>query len=84
MPSALLSKNHEKTVLIYAPISLSEVIKEVIKPYKTLNNKIKIKPVFMGTSQLVMQIKNGANPDIFISANEEWMNYLEKKKIILK
>ena len=38
----------------------------------------------MGTSQLVMQVKNGANPDIFISANVEWMDYLERKKIILK
>tara|TARA_B100001029_G_C15004805_1_gene420391 strand:- start:391 stop:981 length:591 start_codon:yes stop_codon:yes gene_type:complete len=38
----------------------------------------------MGTSQLVMQIKNGANPDLFISANEEWMDLLERKKMILK
>ena len=38
----------------------------------------------MGTSKLVMQIKNGAKPDLFISANVEWMDYLEKKQIILK
>ena len=38
----------------------------------------------MGTSQLVMQVKNGASPDLFISANEEWMDYLETKEIILK
>ena len=84
MTSLLFSKNNEKSVLIYAPISLSEVIKQVINPYKTLNNEIKIKLVFMGTSNLVMQIKNGANPDIFISANEEWMDYLERKQITLK
>ena len=81
---SLSSKSHEKTVLLYAPISLSEVIKELIVSYKILQNNIKIKPVFMGTSQLVMQIKNGANPDIFISANIEWMDYLERKKIISK
>ena len=84
MTSFLFSKNNEKSVLIYAPISLSEVITQVINPYKTLNNEIKIKLVFMGTSNLVMQIKNGANPDIFISANEEWMDYLERKQITLK
>ena len=78
------SKSHEKTVLLYAPISLSEVIKELINSYNILQNNIKIKSVFMGTSQLVMQIKNGANPDIFISANVEWMDYLERKKKILK
>ena len=81
---SLSSKSHEKTVLLFAPISLSEVIKELINSYKLLQNNIYIKPVFMGTSQLVMQVKNGANPDLFISANVEWMDYLERKKIILK
>jgi len=84
MTFSLSSKSHEKTVMLYAPISLSEVIKELINSYKLLQNNINIKPVFMGTSQLVMQIKNGANPDLFISANVEWMDYLERKKIILK
>ena len=84
MTFSLSSKSHEKNVLLYAPISLSGIIKELINSYKTLQNDIKIKPVFMGTSQLVMQVKNGANPDIFISANVEWMNYLEKRKIVSK
>ena len=80
MTFSLSSKSHKKTILLYAPISLSEVIKELINSYETLQKNINIKPVFMGTSQLVMQVKNGANPDIFISANVEWMDYLERKK----
>ena len=84
MTFSLSSKSYKKTVILYAPISLSEVIRELINSYKLLQNNINIKPVFMGTSQLVMQIKNGANPDLFISANVEWMDYLERKKIILK
>ena len=84
MTFSLSSKSYKKTILLYAPISLSEVIKELINSYKTLQKNINIKPVFMGTSQLVMQVKNGANPDIFISANVEWMDYLERKKIISK
>ena len=81
--SPLSSNNHEKVILLYAPVSLSEVIKEVIYSYEALKSEIQIKPIFMGTSQLVMQVKNGARPDLFISANEEWMNYLQRKKIIL-
>ena len=84
MTFSLSSKSHEKVVILYAPISLSELIKELTNSYNLSQNNIIIKPVFMGTSQLVMQIKNGANPDVFISANVEWMNYLERKKIILK
>jgi len=83
MTFSLSSKSHKKTVLLYAPISLSEVIKELIKSYEILHNNTKIKSVFMGTSQLAMQAKNGANPDLFIAANVEWMDYLERKKIIL-
>ena len=68
--SPLSSNNHEKVILLYAPVSLSEVIKEVIYSYEALKSEIQIKPIFMGTSQLVMQVKNGARPDLFISANE--------------
>ena len=84
MPFKLSSKNNESNILLFAPISLSEVIKEIVKPYNILNDKINIKLVFMGTSQLAMQVKNGARPDIFISANKDWMDYLEEKEIILK
>ena len=82
--SSLSSDNHKKIVILYAPISLSEVIKEVIDTYEVLRSEIHIKPVFMGTSQLVMQLKSGARPDLFISANQEWMDYLEREKIILR
>jgi len=78
----LLSKQQD-IILLYAPISLSEAIKDVLSIYHA-NNDIRVKPVFMGTSQLVLQIKNGAKPDIFISANESWMDYLEGKSLILK
>ena len=67
----LLSKQEERLVLLFAPVSLSEVIKEVLFSYEKKRNKIIVKAVFSGTSQLVMQIKNGANPDLFISANED-------------
>ncbi|MAH89366.1 MAG: molybdate ABC transporter substrate-binding protein [Pelagibacterales bacterium] len=80
----LLSKQEQRSVLLFAPVSLSEVINEVLFSYKKKRKEIIVKPVFMGTSQLVMQIKNGANPDLFISANEDWMNYLGEKNFIIK
>ena len=39
MTFSLSSKSHEKTVLLYAPISLSEVIKELINSYETFTKK---------------------------------------------
>lgn len=83
-PNLLLSKNEDRIILLYAPISMSEAIKEITASYEKFKKDVKVKLVIMGTSQLVMQIKNGAEPDIFISANEAWMDYLENKNMILK
>ena len=77
-----MSNENEKVVLIYAPISLSHGINDIISSYISKNKKLIVKPVFMGTSHLALQIKNGAKPDIFISANNDWMDYLENKKLI--
>ena len=40
MTFSLSSKSHERTILLYAPISLSEVIKELIDSYKILQTHI--------------------------------------------
>ena len=73
-----------KYLMIYAPASLRDAVDELIILYKKKYPTKAIKPVYLGTSQLALQIKNGANPDIFISANSEWMDYLESKQLIIK
>ena len=72
-----------KTLMIFAPSSLREAFEENIIEFGK-NNNIKVKGVYLGTSSLALQIKNGAEPDLFISANKYWMDYLESKNIILK
>ena len=73
-----------KYLMIYAPASLRDAVNELIILYKEKYPTQVIKPVYMGTSQLAIQIKNGANPDVFISANSKWMDYLERKQLIIK
>jgi molybdate transport system substrate-binding protein len=73
-----------KYLMIYAPASLRDAVDELIILYEKKHPTKAIKPVYMGTSQLALQIKNGANPDIFISANSDWMDYLEGKQLIIK
>ena len=72
-----------KTLMVFAPSSLREALEENIIEFGK-NNNIKVKGVYLGTSSLALQIKNGAKPDLFISANKYWMDYLESKNIILK
>ena len=77
-----LALSENKPIYIFAPASLNMALKKIIDDYEN-KNKISITTVYLGTSQLVKQIENGANPDIFISANKDWMDYVQKKKYII-
>ena len=68
--------------MIFAPSSLKDSLTEVLELYQ-IENKKNIKDVYLGTAQLAQQIKNGAEPDLFISANIEWMKYLEDRDLVL-
>ena len=66
------------SLMVFAPASLKDSLSEVLYMYKK-NKNIIIKEVYLGTAQLAQQIKNGAEPDFFISANIEWMRHLETR-----
>ena len=69
--------------MIFAPASLKDSLSEILKYYE--NNKyLEVKDVYLGTAQLAQQIRNGAQPDLFISANIEWMEHLEARGLVLK
>ncbi len=70
-------------LMVFAPASLKDSLSEVLHMYKK-NKNINIKEVYLGTAQLAQQIKNGAEPDFFISANMEWMRHLEKRELVLR
>ena len=70
-------------LMVFAPASLKDSLNEVLLLYKN-EKSIEIKEVYLGTAQLAQQIKNGAEPDFFISANMEWMNHLEQRALVLK
>ena len=71
----------KNSLMIFAPASLKDSLSEVIDMYKKEKN-IDIKEVYLGTAQLAQQIKNGADPDFFISANIEWLKHLEQRDLV--
>lgn len=68
-------------VSIYAAASTTNMIDEVIALYnKKGGNAVS---TYGASGALVKQIEQGAPAGIFISANQEWMDKLEKEKILL-
>jgi molybdate transport system substrate-binding protein len=76
-------KEEKKTKLtISAAVSLSDALEEIKEIYEK-DHPADITFQFGGSGTLAQQIRQGAPVDAFISANEEWMDALEKEKRII-
>lgn len=66
---------------VLAAASLKNALDEVSLQYR-LPQGGKISISYAGSSALARQIENGAPADIFISADRDWMDYVEKRGLI--
>lgn len=68
-------------VTVFAAASLSNAVSDIAKIYQkqTPHN---IQTSFAASSALARQIEHGAPVDIFISADTQWMTYLQQKNLI--
>lgn len=70
-------KRHENEIVVFCASSLSPVLEKIKSKWeKGHQQKIIINAASSGI--LARQIENGAQADIFLSANLEWMEYLYK------
>lgn len=68
-------------VTVYAAASLTNAINELDVIYEQ-KNKVQIQTSYAGSSTLAKQIEAGAPADIIISADVQWMDYLQKKQLV--
>jgi molybdate transport system substrate-binding protein len=61
--------------------SMKDVINELSAAYAKSNPAVKFLKNYGASGALAKQIENGAPADIFISANTEWMDYLQNRKL---
>jgi molybdate transport system substrate-binding protein len=64
--------------MVYAAASLKEALDENVKRFET-GKGVKVIVSYAASSALARQIEQGAPADIFISADLEWMDYLQKR-----
>ncbi len=68
---------------VSAAASMQDAMKELEKAYQEEHLNTKIIYNFAGSGTLTQQIKQGAPVDIFISANEKFMDELDTNKLLL-
>ena len=69
------------TVTIFAAASLKDALDENVKGYQAKSGD-KIVVSYAASSALAKQIEAGAPADVFISADLDWMDYLEQRRLI--
>jgi molybdate transport system substrate-binding protein len=66
------------SVNVFAAASTGDVLKEIARDFEAESGvRIQISPA--ASSALAMQIENGADADLFLSADEEWADKIAKK-----
>ena len=68
---------------VFAAASLKESLDEQIKVFNASNKGINVRVSYAGSNALAKQIESGAPAHLFISADEEWMDYLAQKNLIV-
>jgi molybdate transport system substrate-binding protein len=66
-------------VPVYAAASLTDALNEVARAYQKHHPTVTIKPVYAASSTLAKQIENGAPAEVFISADQDWADYLDQR-----
>ena len=63
-------------ITLYAAASLKDAMDALLKGRENVN------AIYAGSATLARQIEHGAPADIFVSADLDWMDYLEKKNLL--
>ena len=71
----------EPPVVVYAAASLKESLDAVAAAWQQRSGE-KLRISYAATSVLARQIEQGAPADVLISADAEWMDHLQKRKLI--
>jgi molybdate transport system substrate-binding protein len=70
-------------ITVFAAASLTNALEELGKSYEAAKGG-KVKFSFAASSQLAKQLEAGAPAQIFMSADEKWMDYAAEKNLIEK
>ena len=81
MLALLPASAHAQTLTVFAAASLKEALDDVLKVWRQgAGSKTVVS--YAASSALAKQIESGAPADVFLSADFEWMDYLQGRKFV--
>ncbi len=72
---------HAADIVVFAAASLKNALDDAARAF-TKQGGAPVEISYAASSQLAKQIESGAPADIFISADLDWMNYVQKRNLI--
>lgn len=72
-----------RPVTVFAAASLTSVLQPLGDEF-TRTSGVPVRFSFAASSVLARQIEGGAGADVFVSADQQWMDYLEQRALIRK
>ena len=78
-----MAKDAPAEITVFAAASLTNALEELGKGYEAAKGG-KVKLSFAASSQLAKQLEAGAPAQLFMSADEKWMDYAAEKNLIEK
>jgi molybdate transport system substrate-binding protein len=73
----------ERPVTVFAAASLANVLDELGREFEK-STGVSVRFSFASSSILARQIEAGAGADLYVSADQEWMDYLDQRRLIQK
>lgn len=79
--SSAWAADETQSILVFDAASLADVVEDLGKGF-TERSHVPVKSSPAASSALAKQIEAGAAADVFFSADLEWMDYLEQRKLL--
>ncbi|KAB8313069.1 molybdate ABC transporter substrate-binding protein [Erwinia endophytica] len=70
-----------ENITVFAAASLTNALQDIAEQYQK-SKDVKVVSSFASSSTLARQIDQGAPVDLFISADQQWMDYVAQKRLI--
>lgn len=72
---------HAQGLTLFAAVSMKDVLEEIARGYSA-DTGTRVLTAFASSSALARQIEQGAPADVFVSADDAWMDYLAQRNRI--